>query len=118
MNRTLTRCAARTILPLMTGVFLMLLAGGYAVADDAVRDLRLSGFGTLGYVTDSRSDIAPARDIVQFPKHGFRTGSGWKIDSRIGVQVEYVISPVILEKAVEQSGWVRARQAAEVDRAA
>jgi hypothetical protein len=57
--------------------------------------LRLSGFGTFGYVRDNRGDIAPARDISQLPKNGFRTGAGWLVDTRIGVQVEYAVSPVI-----------------------
>lgn len=63
-----------------------------ALADD---DLRLSGFGTLGYLRDNRGDIAPARDISQLPKDSFRTGTGWLVDTRVGVQLEYVVSPIV-----------------------
>lgn len=69
---------------------LLLALAAPAVADDG---LRLSGFGTLGYAYDSRSDIAPARDISQQPRDGFRTGPGWRLDSRLGVQLEYRLSP-------------------------
>lgn len=64
----------------------LLLAGGAARADE---QLRLSGFGTLGYAIDNRSDVAPTRDISQLPKNGYATGSSWKLDTRIGVQLEY-----------------------------
>lgn len=66
------------------------LGGAAALADDG---LRLSGFGTLGYTADSRSDIAPARDIVQLPESGFSTGPSWRVDTRLGVQMEYSLSP-------------------------
>ncbi len=62
------------------------------LADDG---LRLGGFGTFGYVRDNRGDIAPARDISQLPKSGFRTGAGGLVDTRIGVQLEYAFSPTI-----------------------
>ncbi|MBI2749386.1 MAG: hypothetical protein HYX43_08650 [Burkholderiales bacterium] len=65
------------------------LAGTSAQADGG---LRLSGFGTVGYTADNRSDIAPARDIAQQPDSGFSTGPSWKVDSRLGVQVEYSLS--------------------------
>ena len=68
----------------------MALVCGTAFAQDG---LRLSGFGTLGYVTDNRSDIAPARDIAQRPDDNFSTGASWKMDSRLGVQMEYSLSP-------------------------
>lgn len=73
---------------------LALLDAGTAPAF-AHEDLRLSGFGTLGYVRDNRQDIAPARDISQLPRDGFSTGAGWLVDTRIGVQAEYAVSPVI-----------------------
>lgn len=71
---------------------LVLLAAGNAFAAE---DLRLSGFGTLGYVYDNRADIAPARDITQKPKNGFATGSSWLIDTRLGLQLEYGVSPIV-----------------------
>lgn len=62
------------------------LTGAPALADDG---LRLSGFGTLGYAYDRYGDIAPARDISQQPRDGASTGPGWRLDSRLGVQLEY-----------------------------
>jgi len=67
----------------------LLLAALVALPAGAGEDLHLSGFGTLGYAYDSRSDIAPARDITQKPRDNFRTGPGWRLDSRLGVQAEY-----------------------------
>lgn len=64
----------------------LMLCGGVACADD---HLRLSGFGTLGYAIDNRNDVAPTRDISQLPKNGYATGSTWKLDTRVGVQLEY-----------------------------
>lgn len=75
-------------------VLLALPAAGVAdAADDSA--LRLSGFGTLGYVRDNRPDMAPARDISQSPGNGSRTGPGWQVDSRLGVQFEYTLSPFV-----------------------
>jgi len=65
---------------------LLLAAGSAALADDG---LRISGFGTLGYAYDRRGDIAPARDIGQKPRNGPSTAPGWRLDSRLGVQLEY-----------------------------
>lgn len=42
----------------------LLLGSPWVLGQDA---LRLSGFGTVGYAVDNRSDIAPARDISQKP---------------------------------------------------
>lgn len=73
--------------------FVLLLAGNVsAVAAD---DLRLSGFGTVGYTADNRSDMAPARDISQKPRDGFATGGSWRMDSRLGAQLEYRVSPIV-----------------------
>lgn len=74
-------------------IFALLAAGTTPVFAD--EDFRLSGFGTVGYVRDNRGDIAPARDISQSPKDSFRTPASWLVDSRIGVQLEYAISPIV-----------------------
>lgn len=73
---------------------LLLLALGHssAFSDEG---LRLSGFGTLGYTYDRRDDIAPARDISQKPRDGFSTGPGWRVDSRLGIQLEYALNPSV-----------------------
>lgn len=68
----------------------LVLGGAPALADDG---LRLSGFGTVGHTADNRGDMAPARDIAQLPDSGFSTGPSWKVDSRLGVQMEYSLSP-------------------------
>lgn len=65
---------------------LTLAASSPAFADN---DFQLSGFGTLGYAVDDNSRIAPTRDISQLPKQGARTGGSWRMDSRLGVQMEY-----------------------------
>jgi hypothetical protein len=72
--------------------FWLLLASHFvpAQAQDA---LRLSGFGTLGYVSDNRTDIAPVRDITQKPDKEFSTGSTWKVDTRLGLQMEVSLGP-------------------------
>ena len=51
--------------------------------------MRVSGFGTLGYVWDNRGDMAPSREVSQRPDKGYRTGPSWKMDTRLGVQLEY-----------------------------
>lgn len=72
----------------------LLLAGGVAQAqvDGA---LRWSGFGTLGVVRDNHSRIAPTRDLSQLPADGFATGAGGRLDSRLGIQAEYALTPAI-----------------------
>lgn len=67
----------------------LLLAFGCTVPAGANENLSLSGFGTVGYAYDRRADIAPARDISQKPRHGYATAPGWRLDSRLGVQLEY-----------------------------
>ncbi|OHC71489.1 MAG: hypothetical protein A3H93_20315 [Rhodocyclales bacterium RIFCSPLOWO2_02_FULL_63_24] len=88
----------------------LLAAGNASAAEEG--GLRLSGFGTFGYVRDNRPDIAPARDIGQNPSNGFSTGPGWQLDSRIGVQLEYAVSPLI--DLVGQAVW-RDQFKADVD---
>lgn len=78
----------------VAAMLLVLLTVGSASAAEEV-GLRLSGFGTIGYVSDNRAEIAPARDISQNPSNGFNTGPGWQVDSRIGVQLEYAATPQI-----------------------
>jgi len=82
--------------PLFPGAWggLVLLALGNIPAF-AEESLRLSGFGTLGYAYDDKPDIAPARDVNQLPKNGYATAPGWLVDSRLGVQIEYGVSPNI-----------------------
>lgn len=75
-------------------VFLVSLAAGNVSANENA-GLRLSAFGTFGHVRDNRPDIAAARDVSQNPSDGFRTGPGWQVDSRIGVQLEYAVSPLV-----------------------
>lgn len=79
------RCRTLCVAACITWTFL----AGSAAAEG----LRIAGFGTLGYVADNRSDIAPARDISQRPASDFQTGNGWKVDSRIGLQLEYGVTP-------------------------
>lgn len=70
----------------------LLLCSAAALASD---DFRLSGFGTLGHSADKQSRIAPSRDISQRPENGFSTGASWRLDSRVGVQLEYRVSPSV-----------------------
>lgn len=80
---------------LWTALMLLALpAAGIVHAADGSA-LRLSGFGTLGYVRDNRPDMATARDISQHPDDSARTGPGWQVDSRLGVQLEYTFGPFV-----------------------
>lgn len=80
----------RRLLPaLLAGVALNFVA----LPTAAVEGLRLGGFASLGQVSDNRAGIAPVRDISQRPDRGADTGSGWKVDSRLGLQLEYGLSP-------------------------
>lgn len=81
-------------LPTLLFVFALLLAASNTPAL-ASENLRLSGFGTLGYSADNRADIAAYRDISQLPRDGFATGASWQIDTRLGVQLEYKLNPTI-----------------------
>jgi hypothetical protein len=77
------------LIPLLAA--LLLTGGAPALAGEGVR---LSGFGTLGYARDDRADLTPTRDISQLPKVDYEAGS-WKLDSRLGVQLEYGVSPAV-----------------------
>ena len=72
-------------------VFLVSLCN-LARADDG---LRVGGFGTLGYADDDRSDLSPNRDLSQKAKNGAATGASWRLDSRLGLQLEYGINSSI-----------------------
>lgn len=65
------------------------------LAASAADSFKVGGFGTLGYAADNRSDIAASRDIGQLPKNNYATGASWKIDTRLGVQLEYKASDTI-----------------------
>ena len=72
-------------------VFLVSLCN-LARADDG---LRVGGFGTLGYADDDRSDLSPNRDLSQRAKNGAATGASWRLDSRLGLQLEYGVNSSI-----------------------
>ena len=55
--------------------------------------LTLSGFGTLGYEADDRPDVAQLRDISQQARSGYSTGPSWRLDSRIGAQIQFRPDP-------------------------
>ena len=77
-----------------TSALVALLAIGQSLALAADNNFRVSGFGTLAYAADNNKQLAAARDISQKPKDSFSTGNSWKIDSRLGVQAELVITPM------------------------
>lgn len=56
--------------------------------------LRFSGYGTLGYVQDNRNDIVAIRDVSQRPDSNMGSGT-WQRDSRLGIQAEYRVNPVV-----------------------
>lgn len=72
----------------------LLLVPLFAFAADG-QGFRLSGYGTIGYATDDRNNIAPIRDLTQRPHDGLATGATWKMDTRIGVQAEVRVSPEV-----------------------
>jgi hypothetical protein len=52
--------------------------------------LKLSGFGTAGYIDGGNDDLYFVRDISQDAKYA--TNNGWDADSRIGVQANLNVS--------------------------
>lgn len=81
----------RATLATLASLMLLTPLGSHAQETDR---LRVSGYGTLGYVQDDRRDIVAIRDVSQRPDTDFGRGS-WKRDSRLGLQAEYRISPTI-----------------------
>ena len=74
-----------------------ILWAGVAVAD-SLAGPRLSGYGTLAYAMDDQDDLAPMRDLSQRPQDNFATGNSWRLDSRLGLQVDHPFHP--------QAEWV------------
>lgn len=80
---------------------LPLLTPALAAAQDTLNTVRFSGYGTLGLTWDDRRDMSPIRDISQLPKDidtpraGFASGPTARLDTRIGVQVDYRLNPQI-----------------------
>ncbi|MDM4765145.1 hypothetical protein [Pelomonas sp. SE-A7] len=66
-----------------------------AMTTVSAEGLRLAGFGTLGQVSDNRSNMAPARDVTQRPRDGEATGSSWRVDSRLGLQAELPLGSTV-----------------------
>lgn len=64
-------------------------------AAPAVSAWRVSGFGTLSHSWDDRDDLALIRDISQRPRQNYATGPTWRLDSRLGVQLNYRFSPQV-----------------------
>lgn len=68
------------------------------VPDTAPGEWRVSGYGTAGLTWDDRKDMAPTRDISQRPRDvtddraGFASAPTWRLDSRLGLQVDYRLS--------------------------
>lgn len=54
---------------------------------------RISGYGTLAYAFDNHDEIALIRDISQRPKNNHLTGDSWRLDSRLGLHVDYRFHP-------------------------
>jgi hypothetical protein len=88
-------------------LLLPLCAAVHAGEGDA---LQVSGFGTLGVAQDDRQDMATVRDISQRPHDGSQTGPSWQLDTRLGVQMEYRMSP-----GTALVGQVVARDRAQAD---
>lgn len=77
--------------PFIHALGLALLLGSASACAQVADGLRLSGYGTLGYVQDDRSDLVAIRDVSQRPDDNFGQGS-WRRDSRLGLQAEYQIN--------------------------
>jgi len=92
---------------LVLALLLPLCAAVHAGEGDA---LQVSGFGTLGVAQDDRQDMATIRDFSQRPHDGSQTGPSWQLDTRLGVQMEYRISP-----GTALVGQVVARDSAQAD---
>lgn len=78
-------------------VFAALAAGtaGAAASDHELSPWQLSGYGTLSYSRDDRSDLAAIRDFTQRPSNGQNTGATWRLDSRLGLQLAYRFAPQV-----------------------
>lgn len=74
-----------------------------AVRAAELGDLRLSGYGTLGYTIDDRKQIAPLRDISQRPNTHLSGSPTWRLDSRLGLQAEYRLNSEF--EMVGQAVW-------------
>ena len=74
--------------------FILCLASTALICNAASADdgLRVGGFGSLGYANDDRSDLSPNRDLSQQAKNGAATGASWRLDSRLGIQLEYGVN--------------------------
>lgn len=69
-----------------------------ALAEEAASTLspwRLSGYGTVSYSGDDRSDLAAIRDFTQRPSQGQNTGATWRLDTRLGLQLAYRFAPEV-----------------------
>lgn len=89
LNLKFPRLFAYFCSPLFLWLIFLVSTCNLARADDA---LRVSGFGTLGYAIDDRSDLSPNRDLSQEAKNGAATGASWRLDSRLGIQLEYGVN--------------------------
>ena len=76
---------------LLLQAFLCLLTATASAQEAAVSNWSFSGYGTLGYVRDSRADLGFTRDIGQEP--GSRHGGSFAPDSRLGLQAAYRFNP-------------------------
>jgi len=63
--------------------------------DSEISPWRISGYGTLSYSWDDRSDLAAIRDFTQRPAQLQQTGPTWRMDTRLGVQLAYRFSPQV-----------------------
>lgn len=82
----------------LSALALAVLAAGVAGAaenDSQLAPWRLSGYGTLSYSRDDRSDLAAIRDFTQRPANGQNTGATWRLDSRLGLQLAYRFAPQV-----------------------
>lgn len=63
--------------------------------DGQISPWRISGYGTLSYSWDDRSDLAAIRDFTQRPDKLYHGGPSWRMDTRLGVQLTYRFSPQV-----------------------
>ena len=81
----------RSKIGILAGLLSAALAFGSAVTF-AAEGFRFSGFGTLGYSSDSSDNFAPMRDISQLVDPN--SNSRWRTDTRVGLQLEYGINSI------------------------
>lgn len=95
MSRHLPSVSALVAAIGLLGVTALISAAQAAEVADEISRFRFNGYGTLSYARDDNDRLAQIRDITQRPKNGSATGPNARIDTRLGAQMTYRLTPDI-----------------------